>query len=796
MSARYSENTYWFHIVILMLIFGLHSCSPSRYLTDDQTLLKGNKLEFHSPDEIKNKDLLLSQLNAFMLQKPNGRLLGLIPRQWIFHINSQENDDRWYNNFARNYWGETPSIYNHEESISTAINMQKYLRNKKGFFHAEVALDTSKSKYKTELTYNVNAGRRYYINSLKLIGKDTNIVEILKRHEKNSLLSVGDPLDASIFDLEKTRMVNLLQNMGYTNFAGNYIDIKGDSTGLDHKVDVFLDVYPPAPGKSHRKYYVGKVNVNTDYFRGLELDSLYKEKIGDYTYYGAKQDFIVDPSVLAGKIFLKPGEIVRKDDRLNTYNSLSKLGSYRFVSLNSYVDESSDSLINFDVLLTAHKNKWFSDYGADIFYSSISARNINIFGYSVSSAFNNRNALGGSERFTLATEFGQELQLNPLQSRTISLSVQSSLVFPREVNLLGMSSVLRAVRLLSEERQKKFKEQAQTSISAGARVQRIRDFYNETDVGIAFGYNFADNRRRLSIRQTAVNLNISTLQDTFLNQIGNNPAIINSFQNYLTTGLFLRDITYNYNSRVFNNGFSWAYIINAGQSGFETWLANKAYNAIASKDGEWSIGGDNGVNFAKFLKLTLDLRAYKKLTEGSNLASRFYLGIAKPFGGDNIVPFNEQFSVGGPTSLRGWDQQELGPGGYIQEIIENQLFYQKGDVKLEANLEYRFDMFGLPGSGKLEGGLFVDAGNIWLLEEDPERVNAKLSGKFLDQIAVAAGWGLRFDFDYFLIRFDFGYKLRNSFENTYGNHWQSFNQVRRQGRWGFGNMQVGINHAF
>ena len=148
-------------------------------------------------------------------------------------INDDEDDTKWYNNFARKYLGTPPVIYDHFTSEETAASMEKFLRNKKGFYDANVSVDSSNVSYKTYVEYIIDANRRYYINSISYIGKDTNMVNIIKGMQSNSLIKVGDPLNATAFDLEKTRIVNKLQNEGYANFAPNYIDIKGDSTGLD-----------------------------------------------------------------------------------------------------------------------------------------------------------------------------------------------------------------------------------------------------------------------------------------------------------------------------------------------------------------------------------------------------------------------------------------------------------------------------------------------------------------------------------------------------------------------------------
>ncbi len=783
----------------------MSSCNPGKHLTEGQSLLEENKVTLNAEDKIENESLLKLELNSFISQEPNGSLIGFIPQEWVYMINDDADDTKWYNNFARKYLGAPPSIYNHLASQETAASMEKFLRNKKGFYDAKVYVDSSSVSYKTYVEYIIEANRRYYINSITYIGKDTNMVNIIKEMQSKTLINVGDPLDAAVFDLEKTRIVNKLQNQGYANFAPNYIDIKGDSTGLDHKVDIFMEIYPPAPGEVHKKYTVGDVNIYTDYNRGNNVEGLYSEKIGKYTYFGKNKDFLVKPSALSYRVFLEPGNVVKKDDRLKTFKGLSGLSSYRFVSMNPTNNMKSDTIINFDIYLTAYQKRWIGDYGADIFYSSISANNKNIIGYSLSTTFDNRNAFGGSENYSIGLEYGQELELNPFDTRTISLSLQNSLQIPREVNLLGMSSILRAMRIVSADGLKSFKEQALTNIEGGVRIQRIKEFLDEEEIGVSFGYSFnPDLYTRYNIRQISFNLNLAEIKPKLLAQIGNNPAIINSFEDYLITSLFFRDITYSKQSKVSQRGYSWAFAGYFGQSGLETWLANKAYNGVSGNNSEWVIKGRSNqqdVNFAKFTKVSFDFRGKKELNRKSELASRLFLGIVNPFGGDKIVPFREQFGVGGPTSLRGWEQSEIGPGGY-SELLENpeigQLFYQKGDVRIELNLEYRFDIFKVPFfAGKLEGAIFTDAGNIWLLKKDAIRDNAEISGDFYKQIAVAGGWGLRFDFDFFLIRFDFGYKLRDTYPNKVdGGYWRSFKEIRTQGTWGFGNLQIGVGYAF
>ena len=154
----------------------------------------------------------------------------------------------------------------------------------------------------------------------------------------------------------------------------------------------------------------------------------------------------------------------------------------------------------------------------------------------------------------------------------------------------------------------------------------------------------------------------------------------------------------------------------------------------------------------------------------------------------NVVSFIKQFLVGGPNSIRAWRPMSLGPGNYeIADPLNSRNFFQRGDLVLEFNLEYRFDLFWL-----MEGGLFFDGGNIWTLRNETDRPGSQISTDFYKQMALGYGWGIRFDFSYFLIRFDFGYKLKNPFRDPITNSY--FLPLKGQGV--FGNFNVAVNYPF
>ena len=158
--------------------------------------------------------------------------------------------------------------------------------------------------------------------------------------------------------------------------------------------------------------------------------------------------------------------------------------------------------------------------------------------------------------------------------------------------------------------------------------------------------------------------------------------------------------------------------------------------------------------FAQFLKTDHDFRYYRYFTDKSSLAFRFVGGIGIPLQNLDVLPFSESFFAGGSSGNRAWQARSLGPGSYFEP---NTTLDKIGDIHLEANLEYRFDVIDY-----LEGALFYDVGNIWLIDEDPLRPGSSLrANKFLDEFAMGAGVGIRLDFDFFIIRLDIGTQIKD-----------------------------------
>jgi len=825
MTKLFSKYSFLFFWIISVSVIMSSCLTTASFLEDNETLLKKNEIEVSSVEHIENKKKFVSTLNNLIQQKPNGSFLG-IPKEYIYHENNGFEDTLWNNRFLKKYLGERPTIVNQQSTKASAQAIENYLINKKGFYRAKVDyqldtiwgppvvkyITTPENRYKSGaaytldtiqtsesiVTYNVNTGPRYKINSISYLSSDKNVLKYINSIKDESIVKAGDYIDATTFDLELTRMSLALQNKGYANFATNYFNIQGDSTVNNHGVDIFLEIRAPLPDTVHQEYIIGSINVFTDYHRDQDTDRLISSKYNTSTYYRQANEFLVKPSTIDNAIFLKPGSSYNRDARSKTRKKLSELGTYRFVTLNAKVDEVNDSIINYDIVLTPFQKKWVADFGWDFFISSTSQTSNGsnrVFGLSLNNQLKNRNFLGGAEQFTLSTEVGLELQVDSISSnsfvRSRNFGLNAAMEIPRQRNLLGFTPFLRSFRLMNKESYQSFKENTKTTVGLGYAFNELVDNFSRSSINANYSYDYRpDKTSRFVIRQLGLDYNDYELFPEFEERIEDNPLLLRSFDDNLLTGLFFRDVTYFYSSNISEQGNSFAFIGNLEISGWEKFFINSLYNVVTGNKSDWRL--NNNIEFSKYIRLDIDPRFYKYFNDRHSLAARAYAGFILPFGGSEAAPYLKQFSVGGPNSLRGWDQKELGPGEYSELLlspIPNQNFFQTGDIKLEANVEYRFDIFYI-----FEGALFMDVGNVWTLKANQERPGSQITSNFLDQLAVSAGYGIRFDFDYFNIRFDFGYKLRNPF--TFDNsdrHWYNWNEIKNQK---FGNFQVAVNYPF
>jgi outer membrane protein insertion porin family len=789
-NIRSNYNGIAFLVIVTLLI---SACKSTKFLNEDESLVKEVKIEFEGTFKNFNKESLTKDLNYLVRQQKNKKFFW-IPREYIFFKSSEPGDTSKIDKWVRRSLGEPPSIYDDKLTSASTKAMEQFLRFKKGYFHASVSNKVLTQKKITKITYYVNLGQRYSIKSIDYYSKDEELLKEVKNIEGASLLNIGDGLDGDMFELEKARMVNALQNKGYADFASNYIIINGDSTSGKYLVDIVIEILPPINKKVHPNYKVGEIRVFTDHYHKQDTSDLHEEDYNGIKYLREQSTYIVKPEVIGEAISFVRNELTKRDDRINTYNKLSILGAYRFAEIIPRKNRQDTSIIDYDIQLTPHDSKWTTDTGMDVFNSTLSKsadnkQQLNLLGFGISSQFTNRNLFGGSEKFTADAEASTQLELsNPTNLfRVLNLSLDGSIQYPTFKDPTKIIRTLNKIYLASDNIYNSFIKNATTTLSAGVSSINFRNTYSINTINASLGYKFTDKiSRSILLNQIGITYNQYFLSDVFKKDvIDNNLFLLNNFQDNIFTGLFFRNINYNYNTPRNANGYAKSLFTTLEASGFEISALNGLANLINGNENEWSL---SNIAFSKYIKFEIDGRLTKYFSGKRSFVSRLNFGIISPWKQNQASPYVKQFNVGGSNSLRAWAARSIGPGALQPDTpSSNVLPFSQGDIKIEANLEYRFNIWWI-----LEGAVFLDVGNVWALKGYDDKSGALFSGNFYKQLAVAGGWGMRWDFNYFNIRFDFGYRVRDPFA-TDGKNWYNWKRLKAQN---LGNIQVAVNYPF
>jgi len=772
----------------------LPSCNTTKFLQDDEVLLTKSEiiLEESRENQLTSRQILAfkTEMIQFYKIKPNTNTWYGAPREYIYYRKSKNADSLAMEKLRDSKVAEPPALLDKRLIDATTLDMQNFLRNKKGYYNAVVRDSLIIQGKKANVKYLINTGTRYTIHSLEYESFDTTLIKTIDTISHSSLLKLNDPIDALVFNLEKQRVVTELQNRGYANFNLNYVGIEGDSTDLDEGIDIRFKILKPIDGDVHIKYRIGDIKIYTDYNQFQLIDSLYSEVQHSKEFFRQSSEFLVRPSVIDKKIFLKKYSIYKADDYYKTIRKLYSLDTYRFAKLNTKVSEESDTIIDYRIFLTPQKSRWILDLRTEIFYSNISRADRNLIGIAVGTSLENRNTFKGSETYTLGIESGVEVNVNPQSSNrvitTFTGGINNNLDLPRMTNFLNMIPLLNKVGVVTDKALNRLEEEGTTQINLGYNYIDVLDFYKISSFNTSYGYDFKlDNNNRVVFNQIGLNFTLNNPLVNFEAILDTVPLLKQSFQSAFFSGFFFRDISYYYQGDNDLDGINYAFISNLEVSGLEIHAANRLYNVISGSSSIWDV--KDQTDFAKFVKLDIDNRWYRNIKKNAQIAWRIRAGVAIPYGETGVVSWLKQFSVGGPNSLRAWRPMEIGPGSYRYPDDNARNFFQRGDILLEFGVDYRFDIFWL-----VEGGLFFDGGNIWTLKTDGSRPGSKISSDFLSQIALGYGYGLRFDFTYFLIRFDFGFKLKNpSRRSDTGRLWEPL----RGQKW-YGNPNVAVNYPF
>jgi outer membrane protein assembly factor BamA len=692
--------------------------------------------------ENEGKKIGSSDLKKAIRQKPNTRILGVARFHLGLYNLSGADEERRFNRWLRSI-GEAPVIYNPYLQERTVEQLRLYLNNK-GYYEAEVSDTVFFKKKKAFITYHVTPGPvtriRNYSNQLSGTERIENMIQKDAHH---TLIQSGAPLDVDLLEKERERLTHLLQSNGYYNFSKNILQYYADTLHKAQQADLTLsDQKSLSDSMAFREYKIGAIRIYLDYnplIDTTESNFFYQKlKQEDYEVFYHKSMYI-KPEVIFESIQFVKGELYDVNKVSRSYSRLQALNLFKFINIifKESTSDDAEPQLDCEILLTPMKRQSYNIF----IEGTNNSGNIGVGG---NLSYNHKNLLHGGENLTLSLWGAlkkEEMQENEIFSTT-EVGAELRFVTPQFWLPVRLSEFRRDYA-------------PKTSISLSY-SQEHTQFYNRRVASAKFGYIWRrkDNRWRYNFDL----LDLNYVMMPFVNQ-----SFIEGLKNqyvksaYTDHMILSSNFSATYSGQREHSTASFNYFRgNLETSGNLLLGLNKLLGKERTQSGGESYYNALGVRYAQFIKADGEYRFNHIINRVNSVVYRLFVGCGYPYGNMKALPFEEAYYCGGANGIRAWHARTLGPGAYAPSQEEKIYPNSVGDVKLEANIEYRFKLFWL-----LEGALFLDAGNVWNINKYVERPGVQLGSDFLNQIAVGTGFGLRVNVTFFLLRFDMGLKLHD-----------------------------------
>ena len=726
----------------------LLSCNPTKKLRPGQRLYVGAKVQVDSLPKREAGDLA-AELKLLARPKPNTSLFGI--RYGIYFWNLVDTPKkRGVRSWLKRKYGEQPVLGSDVNLEKNREVMASRLFNR-GYYRAVVdaRADTPENNKFMTAVYTATPGPLYTIRNVRFPQGTDSLSTLIRRLSRTSILKAGSPYNLDVIKGERARVDERLKNRGYFYFSPDALIIEVDSTVGENEVDLYVKIKEDWPQKALEAYRLRRITMypNYDFEESLSGDTTGDVAAARQTKEGY---FIADPEnkyrdvVFSKTLVFKPGERYNRRDHNISLNRLVTLGTFKYVKAEFQDADTAGNFLDVNYYATPLPKKGFRAEITGL------TRSNNSTGSQLSVSWRNRNLLRGAELFTVTAYGGLESQIYGQQSvATVRYGADLNLYVPRIISPFKINTKGAFV--------------PQTRFGLGYEHFFRNDQYSLNSAKATYGYQWKPDILREQ-ELTLLNINVvdsSNVTDSFRRLIAFNPTLQRSIQRQLIIGSIYN---YNYNSNARPNRRKHNFYFNGN--------ADVAGNLLGTVLG--TSGGDKevkfaGIPFSQYVRGELEGRHYWKLNNRKPeqdiiLASRLLLGAGYAYGNRPDLPFIKQFFSGGVNSVRAFRARSIGPGTYYGGGVTNPnggvvfLADQPGDIRFEANTELRFPIYSF-----FKGALFVDAGNVWTMRDDPARPGSKLTPQFLSQLAVGAGAGVRVDISFLVVRVDLATPLRKPY---------------------------------
>ena len=738
-------------IEVLILAALLAACASTKHVPDGQLLL--DKVNINILDKENESGINKQELTNYLRQTENHKVLGGFKMQLAIYNMSGKDSTNWFNKWIRRV-GAPPVIYDSTLTMASESQLQRALTNKgylKNTVTSEVQLNPKKKKARVD--YNITLNQPYRIRSISYDIKNDSLRELILGDTTDFPIKSSSLLDHNKLDAERELIVQRLRNNGYYAFNKNYITFMADTAAGSHDVDLTLTLsdktqdLPHLPHiDTHRQFYVRDVIFVTSYDAVNMQNGVYGEREsynGITVLYG--DDRYIKKEILDENCFIRPGSIYDASDVDRTYKALGRLGIIKFINIDMKAVGEIDGNLWVDAYILLNRDK-----SQTISFSLEGTNSEGDLGFGIGAGYQHRNIFKGSELFNVKFKASYESlsgDLSGLINDNYSeYSGDVGITFPKFKMPFLRESFKRRI-------------QASTEFMTSFNYQE-RPEYTRIIAGGGWKYIWSERNNQLRHTFNLIDLSYVYLPKSKINFLDSitNPLLRYSYENHL---IMRMGYTFYKTNRRATNPLTTVFQDNIYTVRASAETAGNLLYGISHLIGQKREEDDSykvvGTRYSQYVKVDADFALTHYISSRSSIAFHAGLGVAVPYGNSTVLPFEKRFYSGGANSVRGWGVRTLGPGSFNGKKAQNSFIYQCGDIRLDLNLEYRCKLFWV-----LELGAFIDCGNVWTIREYENQPGGVFKfNKFVEQLALSYGLGLRMDFTYFLMRFDVGMKAHN-----------------------------------
>ena len=744
----------YFSFFFLLLL--VSACSSTKHVPQGEYLLDNVHIKIEGDKKITSAELI-----NYLRQQPNNKVLGCMKIQLATYNLSGNDTTKWFNRWMRKL-GQPPVIYDSTLTAMSERQLAQALINR-GYNDVSVTSLTEfkEKKKKADVTFNIKTGVQHYISSVTYELQDSLLGNVIMNDSAEFTVRAGTPFDRNALEAERVAITERLRRKGYYAFTKDYITFIADTAANQKDVQLTMVVKKQQikrPGDkplvtNHQKYSIRNVYIVTNYNTGdvtaenSETTDTVAEN-GLFILYGS--DHYLRPSVIRDKCFITPGDLYNASDIDRTYEALGQLSILKYIniSVRPVAAVAGENFLDAYILLSRNKKQ-------GVTFELEGTNSEGDLGFGVGLTYQHRNLWKGSDLLTTKFRTSYESLSGNLDglinNRYTEFAGEVGITFPKFM-----------APFLTKSFKQKMKATSEVTLTCN---YQERPEYTRVIAGAGWKYKW--NNRSNTVRKTfdLIDVNFVSLPNStidFIEEISN-PLLRYSYEDH-----FIMRLGYTYYKT--NRRMSTATILNKQkQASVYTFrlAAETAGNLLYGISNLTNQSKDDGaykflgIQYSQYVKAQADYSLTKVVNSRSSFAMHFGLGVAFPYVNSKILPFEKRFYAGGANGVRGWGVRTLGPGNYEALNSVTNFINQCGDLNLEMSIEYRAKLFWV-----FEGALFVDAGNIWTVKDYENQFGGQFKfDKFYKQIALAYGLGLRLDFNYFLLRFDLGFKAHNPARN-------------------------------